>query len=115
MILDIYSGITLPGCFVYSVTTATLARFPKIVFAYFAQIIEPDIPRVPLHLYKYITYFEHPKYSIINDIIVKNHFSSIENTCGELVPGIWQLNMQNNICVAQSLLALTEFGGRFTI
>ena len=85
------------------------------MFAYFAQIVEADIPRVPLHLYKYITYFGHPKYSIINDIIVKNYFSSIENTCGELVPGIWQLNMQNNICVAQSVLALTEFGGRFTI
>ena len=82
---------------------------------YFAQIVEADIPRVPLHLYKYISYFGHTKYSIINDIIVKNYFSSIENICGELVPGIWQLNMQNNICVAQSLLALTEFGGRFTI
>jgi len=98
--LDIYSGITLSGCFVYSVAAATLARFPEIVFTHSAQIIEPDIPRVLLHLYKYVSYFGHGKYSIINDIIVKHFFSSIEISCWELGPGTWHLNMQNNTCVA---------------
>jgi hypothetical protein len=100
IILDTYSGITLPGCFVYSMSVATLTRFPEIVFTHSAQIIEPDIPRVPLHLYKYISYFGRGNYSIINDIIIEHYFSSIEISYWELGPGTWDLNMHNNTCAA---------------
>jgi len=100
MILNIDSRITLPGCLVYSMTAATLARFPEIVFTHSAQIVEPDIPRVLLHLYKYVSYFGHGTYSIINDIIVKHYFSSIQLTCWELGPAALHLNMQNNTCLA---------------
>jgi len=88
-------------------TAATLARFPEIVFTHSAQIVEPDISRVLLHLYEYVSYFGHGTYSIIIDIIVKHYFSGIEITCWELGPGTWHLNMQNNTCVAQYVLALT--------
>jgi hypothetical protein len=76
MILDIYSRIALPWCFVYSVAATTLARFPKIMVTYLAQIVESDIPGILYHLYKYIFYFGHIMYSIISDIIVKSFFWS---------------------------------------
>ena len=59
MVLDIYSWIALPWCFVYSVAAATLARCSKIMIAYLAQITETDISRIPSHLCKNILYFSH--------------------------------------------------------
>ena len=74
MILNIYSGITLPGGFVNSMTAPALTRLPKKMITYLAQIVKSNVSGILLHLAKYMIYFRHIDYSIIIDIIVKSCF-----------------------------------------
>ena len=59
MILDIYSWVTSPWCFVYSVAATLLTRFSKIIIAYHAQIVESNISGVLFNLCKDISYLSH--------------------------------------------------------
>ncbi len=74
MALNIYPRITLPRCFINSMTTATLTRLSKKVVAYLAQIAEANVSRILSHLCKYVIYCSHINYSIIIGIIVKGLF-----------------------------------------
>jgi hypothetical protein len=59
MILNIYSGITLPWGFINSMAAPTLTRFTEKMTAYLAQIVESNISWILLHLRKYVIYFTH--------------------------------------------------------
>ena len=74
MILNIYSRITLPWGFVNTMTASTLTRLTKKMITYLAQIVKSNVSGILLHLGKYMIYFRHINYSIINGIIVKSCF-----------------------------------------
>jgi len=74
MVLNIYSGITLPWGLVDSMTTPTLMRLTKKMVAYLAQIVKSNVSGILLHLGEDMVYFGHIGYSIITGIIVKTCF-----------------------------------------
>jgi len=74
MILNIYSGITLPGGFVNSMTALALTRTPKKMITYLAQVVESNVSGVLLHLGKYMINLGHDDYGIIIGITVNSCF-----------------------------------------
>ena len=76
MILDIYSRITLPWSFVDAMTAPALTRLTKKMITNLAQIVKSNVSGILLHLGKYMVYFRHINYSIINGIIVKSCFEA---------------------------------------
>ncbi len=59
IILNIYSWITLPRRFIYPMAATCLTCFPKIIIAYFAQIIISNPLGISLHLQQHIFDFSH--------------------------------------------------------
>ena len=73
LVLNIYSGISLPRGFVNSMTAPTLTRLTEKMITHLAQIGKTNAFWILLHLCKNIIYFSHLNYSIIIGIIVKSY------------------------------------------
>jgi hypothetical protein len=69
--LDVHPWITLPGCFVYSVTAAFMTGLAKIQIADFAEINKANILGVLLHLLDNDVCLTHELYGITIDTFVK--------------------------------------------
>ena len=71
IVLNINPGITLPGCFVYSVTATLLTGLTEMQIADFAEISKANILGGLLHLFENFACVTHELYSITIDTFVK--------------------------------------------
>jgi hypothetical protein len=77
MVLNIDPRISFPRCLVSLVTSFLLSRFTEIIIADLAQVSEPNICGIVLHLCKNVFDSGHVLYSINIDTDIKPFFCEV--------------------------------------